>query len=148
MKTTFGSLIGAALLLALVPWSAVFTRADEAEEKAVKAIEKLGGRIARDMKAKDKPIVSVHLSFTQVTDAGLKDLAGLKQLQTLDLFGTQVTDAGLKHLAGLKRLRTLVLGSTQVTGKGKADLKKALPNLEIRTRVIKLWFGIPITASS
>ena len=45
----------------------------------------------------------LDLSFTQVTDAGLKELAGLKQLQVLDLAHTRVTDAGLKELAGLKQ---------------------------------------------
>ena len=44
-----------------------------------------------------------------MTDAGLKELAGLQELQTLDLGGTQVTDAGLKELAGLKSLQTLDL---------------------------------------
>jgi hypothetical protein len=33
-----------------------------------------------------------------VTDAGLKELAGLKSLQALDLTFTKVTDAGLKEL--------------------------------------------------
>ena len=36
----------------------------------------------------------------KVTDAGLKGLAGLKRLQSLDLTDSQVTDAGLKELAG------------------------------------------------
>jgi hypothetical protein len=44
-----------------------------------------------------------HLSACyQVTDAGLKQLNGLKCLRTLDLGGTKVTDAGLKELSGLK----------------------------------------------
>ena len=107
MKTTHRSLTAAALLLALSPWTTVSIRADEAEEKAVKAIQKLGGSIYRDMKAKDKPIVAVVMRGPKVTDAGLKHLAGLKQLRKLDLTGTKVTD------------------------KGKADLKKALPNLKI-----------------
>jgi hypothetical protein len=83
------------------------------------------------LKVKDKPTVGVYLSGTDVTDAGLKDLAGLKQLQWLNLTKTQVTDAGLKHLAGLKQLRLLLLTNTKVTDKGIADLKKALPNLVI-----------------
>jgi hypothetical protein len=107
MKTTHRSLTGAALLLALAPWTAVCIRADEAEDKAVKAIKKLGGRITRNMNARGKPIVSV------------------------DLRETKVTDRGLKHLAGLKQLRKLYLGATKVTDNGKADLKKALPKLEI-----------------
>ena len=42
------------------------------------------------------------LVVSSVTDAGLKELAGLKSLQSLSLHNTQVTDAGLKELAGLK----------------------------------------------
>jgi len=43
-----------------------------------------------------------------VTDAGMKELAGLKSLQTLNLVDTQVTDAGAaklqKELPGCKIL--------------------------------------------
>jgi internalin A len=35
---------------------------------------------------------------TNVTDSGLKELAGLRNLHSLYLFGTKVTDAGLKEL--------------------------------------------------
>ena len=107
MKASHWSLPGAALLLALVPWMTGCGRADEAEDKAVKAIQKLHGSITRDEKAKGKPIVSVEMLGPNVTDAGLKELTGLKQLRKLDLI------------------------STKVTGKGKADLKKALPKLVI-----------------
>jgi hypothetical protein len=155
MKTTHRSLTGAALLLALAPWATVCARADEAEDHAVKAIEKLNGRITRDQKAKGKPIIGVYLSGTDVTDGELKELAGLKQLQNLKLYGTKVTDAGLKELAGLKRLKHLSLyksevtdaglkhlarfkqlkrfnlSKTKVTAKGIAELKKALPDLKI-----------------
>jgi hypothetical protein len=131
MKTTHWSRTGAALLLAFAPWMAVSIRADEAEDKAVKFIKKLDGRILRDEKAKDNPIVGVGLGRTKVTDAGLKHLAGLKQLQLLVLTNTNVTDAGLKHLAGLKQLRFLNLSGTKVTDKGKTDLNKALPKLVI-----------------
>ncbi len=60
----------------------------------------------------------VSLSHTQVTDAGLEHLNGLKQLQTLWLDHTQVTHAGLEHLKGLKQLQELLLGSTPVTDAG------------------------------
>lgn len=54
----------------------------------------------------------LNLDGTQVTDAGVKNLAraetGLKGLTTLNLISTQVTDAGVKELAraetGLKAL--------------------------------------------
>jgi hypothetical protein len=80
MKYTHWSLTGTALLLALAPWMTATARADEAEDKAVKAIEELSGRITRDEKAKGKPIFSVTLIGPNVTDAGLKHLAALKQL--------------------------------------------------------------------
>ena len=37
-----------------------------------------------------------------MTDAGLKELAGLKSLQSLNLSYTQVMDAGLKELTSLR----------------------------------------------
>ena len=41
-----------------------------------------------------------------LTDAGLKELTGLKDLQELTLLSREVTDAGLKELAALKSLQT------------------------------------------
>ena len=64
----------------------------------------------------------LDLVNTQVTDAGLKELAGLKSLQMLDLRHTQITDAGLKELAGLKNLQVLSLSNTKVTDAGLKEL--------------------------
>ena len=55
----------------------------------------------------------LSLASTDVTDEGLKELAGLKSLQALDLSYTRVTDAGLKELAGLKNLHALNLSGTR-----------------------------------
>src|SRR5262249_22775060 len=71
------------------------------------------------------------LQGTRVTGAGLKHLAGLKNLQTLVLIDTKVTDAGLKELAGLKNLRRLELQGTKVTREGAAELEKTLPRCTI-----------------
>ncbi len=130
-------------------------RADDAEDKAVAFVEKLGGKVTRDEKAPGKPVVGVdlggtavtdaglkelaplkslttlELSVTQVTDAGLKELAPLKNLTTLNLSETKVTDAGLKELAPLKNLTKLFLARTKVTDAGVAELQKALPNCKI-----------------
>ncbi len=54
--------------------------------------------ITRDEKAPGKPVVRVDLYYTQVTVAGLKELAALGSLTTLNLRFAQVTDAGLKEL--------------------------------------------------
>jgi internalin A len=51
--------------------------------------------------------------------------------QFLGLASTKVTDAGLKELAGLKSLQSLVLVGTKVTPTGVAELRKALPKLLI-----------------
>jgi hypothetical protein len=66
-----------------------------------------------------------------VTDEGLKDLAGFKNLQALFLVGTQMTDKGLNVLTGLKSLRRLDLDPTRVTREGIAELRKALPNCRV-----------------
>jgi Leucine-rich repeat (LRR) protein len=57
-----------------------------------------------------------------ITDAGLKHLEGLKNLETLDLFASQVTDAGLRQLQGLQNLKSLSLGHSPITDAGIKDL--------------------------
>ena len=73
----------------------------------------------------------LYLSYTKITDAGLKELAKLQKLKGLYLSGTQITDAGLKELAKLKKLKYLQLSDTKVTDAGVAELKKALPDCRI-----------------
>ncbi|MEX2119465.1 MAG: hypothetical protein WD847_07710 [Pirellulales bacterium] len=81
---------------------------------------------------KGHPCHKVSLSSTQITDAGLAQLAGMPSLTTLDLNHTRVTDAGLEHLAGLKNLQSLRLDGTQVTIDGCDKLRRALPNCRIQ----------------
>ena len=92
-----------ALVLALLLLPAAVVRADEAEDKALALVKELKGTVERDEKKAGKPVVRVSLGFTQISDAGLKELAALQQLQELYLDFTQISDAGLKELAGLKR---------------------------------------------
>jgi len=56
------------------------------------------------------------------SDAGLKKLDGLTNINMLNLRGNKITDEGLKHLAGMKNLAILDLGETQVTDAGLNDL--------------------------
>lgn len=134
---------GAVVLLAV----SCVARADDAEDKAVKFVEKLGGLVKRDEKLSGKPVVTVSLNSAKLTDADLKELAAFKSLKTLrlvnvekltdvglkelaalttitelDLTRTKVTDAGLKELAPLKNLTSLWLGETQVTDAGMKDV--------------------------
>ncbi len=117
MSHRFIPLAAGVLLLAAVPLFA-----EDAEDQAVKAVEKVGGMVVRDDKDPAKPVVEVNLHATKVTDAGLRELAGLKRLRSLDLDDTQVTDKGLKELAALEGLQTLKLGNTQVTDAGLKEL--------------------------
>jgi len=59
-----------------------------------------------------------HLSLgdysTQIHDEGLAHLAGLVQLERLDLNRTDITDAGLIHLMGMRKLKELELRETNV----------------------------------
>lgn len=50
-------------------------RADEAEDKTIAYVKRLGGAFTLDDKAPGKPVVAVSLAYKPVTDAGLKELA-------------------------------------------------------------------------
>ncbi|HET6441468.1 MAG TPA: leucine-rich repeat domain-containing protein, partial [Phycisphaerae bacterium] len=103
------------------------------EEKAVQAIEALGGQVTRDEALLDRPVVEVDLSGIKVTDAGLKVLKEFKDLQELNLSHTQITDAGLRDLRELKGLQALWLSGTQITDVGLKVLKelKDLQSLDL-----------------
>jgi internalin A len=100
------ALAGGLVVLAAVLLGPVGLRADEAA--ALAWVAKQGGTVTRDEKQPGRPVVGVSLRYQNVTDAGLKELAPLKSLQSLDLRFTKVTDAGV------------------------AELRKALPKCEIR----------------
>src|SRR5262245_27076325 len=70
-----------------------------------------------------KSLQSLHLLGSNVTDVGLKELAGLKGLQALTVGGYPiVTKAWLKELAGLKSLKSLYLHGGQITDAGVKEL--------------------------
>ena len=72
------------------------------------------------------------LNGIPVTDAGLHNLRGLTQLQSLGLDDTRVTDAGLEDLKGLKSPHECC-GSRGPTGHraGVKKLQQALPRCKI-----------------
>lgn len=103
--------------------------ADPIVEKAIRLqYKKPEGNIT---KADLENVYELNLGDTQITDAGLKDVAKLQNLEELVLENTQITDEGLKEVAKLQRLMYFYLHSTKVTKKGMTELKKALPNCEI-----------------
>jgi internalin A len=107
-------------------------RADDAEDKAVAFVKRLGGTVTRDENAPGKPDTEVtFIYWSTVTEAGLKKLTPLKKLTTLNLSNTKVTEAGLKELAPFKNFTKLNLIGTQVTDAGLKELREALPKCEI-----------------
>jgi hypothetical protein len=64
---------------------------------------------------------ALGVNDTPITDAGLEDMVPMS-LETLDLGMTGVTDAGLKHLGRMKELEALMLYSTAVTDRGVGEL--------------------------
>src|SRR5262245_8071460 len=77
--------------------------AGDSGDDAVAAVTKLGGRAYRESPA--HPVLSVSLRDAKVTDGDLKGLAALPGLQSvkgLDLGLTEVTDAGVKELAAFR----------------------------------------------
>ena len=74
---------------------------------------------------------SLDLSGTQVTDAGLAQLGSLSKLRILNLSNTNVTDVGLTHLVGLSSLRVLDLRGTSVSPEGVRRLRSELKDCEV-----------------
>lgn len=75
-------------------------------------------------------IVALELFDKDVADADLAGLAGMKQLQFLELNSNpRITDAGVAALVGLENLRYLDLTQTNVTGTGLKD-RADMVNLE------------------
>lgn len=64
----------------------------------------------------------LELSGTAVTSDGMKHLAGLTELQFLNVCLTAVDDAGLPHLAKLANMRRMTVCSSKITGSGFASL--------------------------
>ena len=100
-------------------------------DRAVSFVESLGGKVFRDDNSPLKPVTRIGLSGTQVTDAGLKELAPLTNVSWLNLDHTQVTDIGLEQLAPLRNRYHLNLPCTQVTDAGIEELQKTLPKCNI-----------------
>jgi hypothetical protein len=103
------------------------------QEKAVEAIEKLGGSCDDDEEVEEMRIIGVDLADTQTGNADLVHLKDFPALRRLNLSNTRVTDAGLAHLKGLKQLQLVNLRGTKVTPDGVRELQKALPAAKILT---------------
>ncbi len=93
------------------------------EETLVLSGVSFGSARLRQLLNEDSSINAGKLSVKKVTAADLAELAGMSNLQALDLEGTAVTDAGLAYLTGLSNLRRLDLSGTSVTDAGFEQLQ-------------------------
>ncbi|MFL5327472.1 MAG: hypothetical protein ACJ8C4_01045 [Gemmataceae bacterium] len=130
-------------LLAFVPSTGWAGEPDDSVEVMVK---KLGGSVTRNNQLPGNPLGSVILSMSDVTDADLKSLAGLKAITYLGLYRTNITDAGLKEIAGLKTLQRIDVMKTKITDAGLKQLSglTALEGLELATTkstapALRIW---------
>jgi mono/diheme cytochrome c family protein len=78
-----------------------------------------------------KNLQRLHLERTAVGDAALAQIKLCTQLTYLNLYGTKVTDVGLRQLSGLSALSHLYVWQSAVTPAGIAELRKALPACEV-----------------
>ena len=105
------------------PAPAPVDRGEESKDEAARFVERLGGRVDRDAKRPGEPVTGVHLNGTAVTDQELGELAALTpRLEAVFLYDTSVSDAGVRKLAGLKQLSHLDLRNTKVTDAGMKDV--------------------------
>jgi hypothetical protein len=106
--------------------------ASPAASYAVERIEQRGGWVVRD---KDGRVTEVSLERTWATDNDLDFVAELKDIKKLDLSFTYVTDKGIKKLQQLQQLEDLTLDTAEFltdSSMGHLRANRALRRLVVR----------------
>lgn len=81
-----------------------------------------------------KRLEYLSLRYTELSDSGVKNLAGLPMLERLRLTGNAgVTDEGLIELAKCPSLKEVFVRWTGVTEEGAERLRQALPGCQVHT---------------
>jgi hypothetical protein len=103
----------------------------EAQLAFVERVKALGGHVHHpaDPSQPDVPMLRVILNETAITNDDLAQLAGMDNVQTLNVESTAIGDAGLGHIVKLGTIRSLSLFNTRVSDAGLAHLGQ-LPHLE------------------
>lgn len=123
------------LLMSLMIVPCVLSALVTPKARVIAKIQKLGGEFELDEQSPGQPLARVDFSFTQVTDDDMMGLKGLADLRELYLCGTDITDAGLEHVRGLRALEVLDLWRCgNVTDAGLEHLE-GMPSL----RRLSLW---------
>lgn len=141
--------------------SAKYTRM-EFSEQAMRYISKmhaLNELSLRDTSIEDDWLVHlenlplIHLSIygSKVTDEGMKHLAKISTLRSLNLTETDITDEGIRNLKPLRELTNLNLTRTKITNDGARALKsfRHLRNVDLEnTKVTAQCFQTLIKMKS
>src|SRR5262245_61754612 len=104
---------------------------EEAIEKAVAEIKKIGGKLEIEINAKTKAqmITGIDFSGTELSDAGLVHLKVLPDLKRGRVRNTKISDKAMHHLKELTKLEKLDLRDTHVSDNG-LELVQNLVNLK------------------
>jgi hypothetical protein len=116
-------------------WMAVEARRQRARTAAEARVQELGGRIHVTLSILSPGSLHnyqrsrIVLDHTSVGDDDLKLLAEISDLESLDVTNTEVSDAGIEHLKGLRHLNTLNHSGSRITPEGIAKLRRSIPQL-------------------
>ncbi len=81
-------------------------------------------RRKEDLPAGEFAIARIELAGTNVRDADLAKLIGLRHLKYLGLHRTKITDKGIEYIVQIPSLEELELSFTEVTDKGIQQLPR------------------------
>ena len=69
-------------------------------------------------------LTRLSIDHTNLTDAQIEELKGLKNLQYLNLVGTKITAQGVQKLKTITTLENIYLGQTTIKGNDFINLQK------------------------
>lgn len=98
---------------------------EPAQQRVVSMIEHLGGKITRDAKRPNAPIIGVNFfdTKTKPDDAQIAELRHLTELETLGLWGSgKLTNESLRAIGRFRQLKSLDLGLVPIDDDGVAHL--------------------------
>ena len=93
------------------------------DQSAIESIKKNGGLVLPSPGGDNQWEIQFQLRGRNLNDAGLEDVAKLKNVIELNLRDTKITSDGLMHLRGLVKLTRLHLERTAIDDTGIAHLK-------------------------
>jgi internalin A len=126
LLSALGTLPAAAQTKAPTAATPPAAKSSPAEASAVQRIEARGGFVVRD---RDGSITEVSLARTWATDEDLSYVARIPTLKRLDLSFTLVTDKGIKELEQLRQLEDLNLETAEALTDASMNYVKTIPTL-------------------